>query len=199
VFGAVVLAIVFARQTSDEQGQRANAPAPLTLALKKVEPSTAPAQRKEEPSREPAANNDALEREELPAEATEAPVMEFDESVLAGQVSPIRQASALVSEGHGLRHDKRFAEAGARYREALRIFPGYPRAIAGLTLVAIDLGRGQEAVRHARTLVRMRPGLAANHRLLGDAYRVAGNLAAARRSWQLAARRGDKQAKLRLR
>jgi hypothetical protein len=91
-----------------------------------------------------------------------------------------RRASALVSQGHDFRHRSLFGAARARYQQALEVYPGYPRAFAGLARVALMQKHGTEAVRHAKALVHARPAEASNQLLLGDAHDLAGDLRAPR-------------------
>ncbi len=109
-----------------------------------------------------------------------------------------RRASALVSQGHDFRHRSLFGAARARYQEALEVYPGYPRAFAGLSRVALLQKNGPEAVRHAKALVRARPAEASNQLLLGDAHHLAGDLRAARDAWRAAAKLGSSTARSRL-
>ncbi len=117
---------------------------------------------------------------------------------LDGTKGGVRRASALVSEGHVFRREGKLDRAASSYRDALRAYSGYPRALTGLARLALEQGDGITAVRYARALVRARPQQAASHLLLGDALRVSGNLAAAKSAWKVAARRGDRTAKHRL-
>lgn len=109
-----------------------------------------------------------------------------------------RQASELVSRGHALRHEGKLAQAEQLYRRALQVFPAYPRALTGLARTAMERGDAETAIRFARMLVRVRPRQGASHLLLGDAYRAAGNSAAALSAFKAAAKRGDRVAKSRL-
>lgn len=108
------------------------------------------------------------------------------------------RAEKLVSEGHALRKKKKLAPARAKYRDALVIYPGYPRAIAGLVQVSIQQRDGKAAVNLAKQLVKLRPAQVSYQVLLGDAYKVAGKPGLAKEAWQAAARKGSGTAKARL-
>jgi tetratricopeptide (TPR) repeat protein len=88
--------------------------------------------------------------------------------------------------------------AKARYNEALRLLPNYPRAWAGLAQVAIAQGQGKEALVWAQKLVNARPQHSAYRLLLGDAYKAANQPKEAERAWQIAAKLGNPEAKRRL-
>gem|GEM_PF-6912475 len=108
------------------------------------------------------------------------------------------RADKLVNEGHALRKKKKLAPARAKYRDALVLYPGYPRALAGLVQVAILQHDGKAAVNLAKQLVKQRPTQVSYQVLLGDAYKVAGKPALAKEAWQGAARKGSSAAKARL-
>jgi len=55
-----------------------------------------------------------------------------------------------------------------------------------------------EALRWAKKLVQLQGKRGAHHRLLGDAYVLAGNKAAARNAWQQGMRLGDRTSRSRL-
>jgi len=139
--------------------------------------------------------------QKLPREVQVTPLEgegEGNESEGLAKKPASRHASELVSEGHALRRDNKLSKAESLYREALKVYPGYPRALAGLSHLAMQRGDGATALRYARSLVRARPQQSTSHLLLGDAYRATGNLAAAKRAWIVAARRGDRTALNRL-
>jgi len=109
-----------------------------------------------------------------------------------------KRASQLVGQGHSFRKRGLLPSAKQRYVEALREYPGYPRAVAGLAQVALALGDPTQAVSYARQLVRARPSQLEYLVLLGDAYKAAGLPSQAREAWQSAARRGSRTAHQRL-
>lgn len=131
---------------------------------------------------------------ELDADAEDADNVELDASRKAVAV----RAEKLVSEGHALRKKKKLAPARAKYRDALVIYPGYPRALAGLVQVSIQQRDGKAAVNLAKQLVKLRPAQLSYQVLLGDAYKVLGKPGLAREAWQGAARKGSGTAKARL-
>ncbi len=108
------------------------------------------------------------------------------------------RANQLVQEGHAFRAEGKLPRAEERYLEALRTQRAYPRALAALTRLEMMRGNGKGAVRWARMLVRTHPRPATHHLLLGDAFRAAGDLAAARKAWNQARKRGSRVAKNRL-
>jgi hypothetical protein len=108
------------------------------------------------------------------------------------------RARELANEGRALQKRKKYRPAGERYREALRVYPGYPRALRGLVQLAIVGHEGKRAVALAKQLLRERPGQVANLVLLGDAYAGAGKRKEAREAWQAAARKGSTTARARL-
>jgi tetratricopeptide (TPR) repeat protein len=108
------------------------------------------------------------------------------------------RANQLVKEGHAFRADGKLPQAEERYLEALRTQRAYPRALAALTRLEMMRSNGKGAVRWARMLVRTHPRPATHHLLLGDAFRAAGDLAAARKAWNQARKRGSRVAKNRL-
>jgi predicted Zn-dependent protease len=114
-----------------------------------------------------------------------------------GRVSA-RRASQLVNQGNAFRRKKMLPSARSRYLDALRAFPGYPRALSGLTQLALGQGAADEARDFARQLVQARPGQAAYQLLLGDALRAGGQLKEARAAYQVAERLGSDDAKQRI-
>jgi len=109
-----------------------------------------------------------------------------------------QRASTLVGEGHSFRKGGLLPTARQRYVEALREWPGYPRALSGLAQLALLEGDEAQAVSHARQLVKVRPGQLEYRVLLGDAYHRAGLVSQARDVWQFAAKRGSRTARQRL-
>jgi Flp pilus assembly protein TadD len=103
-----------------------------------------------------------------------------------------------VSEGHALLKRKKLGPAKARYLAALRTYPSYPRALAGLAQLAFTQGDIKQATSLAQQLVRLRPGQAGYRVFLGDVYKRAGKEREAREAWQAAARLGSGAARMRL-
>jgi tetratricopeptide (TPR) repeat protein len=169
-----------------------------------------PAAQKLEATKLPPAANPARDAERAPTQDQPA-VAEADAEPRAGasdeegsasgsltSIPPSRRASALVSRGHDLRKRRQYAQAKARYEQALALLPGYPRALAGLAQLSIAQNRGKEAVQFAQRLTSARPGQATYQLLLGDAYKAANMPKEAQQAWQTAARRGNSLAKARL-
>jgi hypothetical protein len=111
----------------------------------------------------------------------------------------VRRARELVSQGHAFRRKGLLGTARTRYLEALDAHAGYPRAYAGLTQVALARKDKTDALRFAKELVHARPNVAVNHLLLGDAHALAGSMSAAKAEWRIAANKGSKAARERLR
>jgi hypothetical protein len=65
--------------------------------------------------------------------------------------------------------------------------------------VHLDRRDGVEAVRWAKRLVRMQPNRSNNQLLLGDAYKLRGDLKNARKAWERSATYGNRTARRRLR
>ncbi|MFT3923749.1 MAG: hypothetical protein QM778_14550 [Myxococcales bacterium] len=121
-----------------------------------------------------------------------------DVEIDASRKAVAGKANKLVNEGHALRRKKKLAPARAKYRDALALYPGYPRALAGLVQVAILQRDGKAAVNLAKQLVKLRPAQVSYQVLLGDAYKAAGKPGLAKDAWQGAARKGSTTAKARL-
>ena len=109
-----------------------------------------------------------------------------------------KKAELLVKQADALRKRRKYAPASARYRSALKVYPDYPEALAGLTHLAIARHAGSEAVKLAQTLVEKAPDEMSYRVLLGDAYKSAGKKKDARDAWKVAARKGNKAARARL-
>ena len=98
------------------------------------------------------------------------------------------RVAALINQANFLRGRGNKRMARRRYLDVLRLQSRNGRAFAGLARLAISEGNGAEAVRYARQLARVNPAVAGTHVLLGDAYRLAGDTAAATRSYERALR-----------
>lgn len=142
-----------------------------------------------------------------PAQPLAAPVSEAAEQETRDDTEPVlgrqnrasaRKASSLSNQGNAFRQKRLLPSARARYLEALRVYPAYPRALAGLTQLALSAGAAQEARDYAQQLVKARPGQAAYQLLLGDAQRAAGDDKQARAAYLTAARLGSRTAEERL-
>jgi hypothetical protein len=132
-----------------------------------------------------------------PAAPDEEADEEERESDVAHTGTAVR-ARELVEQGRALHKRKKYAQAEERYREALEVHPGYPRALKGLVRVAMAQGKGKQAISLAKQLQRARSGQVAYLVLLGDAYESAGKRKEARQAWQAAARKGSSTARARL-
>lgn len=129
-----------------------------------------------------------------------AKAVEADERVEldAPSRAALTRADSLAAQGDTLRKRRKLGPARAKYRAALQAFAGHPRALYGLSQLAIQLRDGEQAVDLAQALVRAEPDQPSYLLLLGDAYRAAGKVKEARESWQNAARRGNALARKRL-
>jgi tetratricopeptide (TPR) repeat protein len=119
------------------------------------------------------------------------------ESALAAD-SELGKAEALVKEGTALSRQRRFGLAEGLYLKALQISPNHPGAMAELVRVHVARRDGAEALRWAERLVAAQPTNLAHQLLLGDAYELRGDSAAARAAWTKAARGGNAAAKKRI-
>jgi hypothetical protein len=134
-----------------------------------------------------------------PRAATTNEALGEHEEETAGGMDPARErANQLVNVGHRLRKEARWGMAEASYLKALGVLPSYARAVSGLVQVHLGRRDGAEAVRWAKKLVALQPKPGIHHRLLGDAYALAGDKAQARKAWQQAARLGDRAARERM-
>jgi hypothetical protein len=116
------------------------------------------------------------------------------------QPTPSEPGSAqqLVDEGLVLFKNGRLGLAEASYLKALKLQPGYPRAMAALVRVHVQRRDGAEAVRWAKQLVDKQPDNGVNQLLLGDALQLRGDLGGAQDAWTEAARLGNATARERL-
>jgi hypothetical protein len=78
--------------------------------------------------------------------------------------------------------------AARDYEAVLRLEGSNARSLAGLARLNLDRGRGEDAARYARRLVRTHPSQPANHVLLGDCLLAAGDRTGAIRAFQDALR-----------
>jgi len=145
-----------------------------------------------------AANAVAESAESDDALATAAALDDEQDPEAMGDEPELVRARALCGEGHLLRSRGRLGLAEAKYMEALRLFPRYPRAMAGLVRVHLTRGDGTEAVRWAERLVAMQPNRSNNQLLLGDAYALSGKTNKARIHWRQSANYGNMGARKRL-
>ncbi|MEC7521428.1 MAG: hypothetical protein VYE22_16235 [Myxococcota bacterium] len=97
-----------------------------------------------------------------------------------------RDVARLIRSANYDRNRGNLREAERTYLQVLRVEGRNPRALAGLTRVAMSRRDGTQAVRWARRLVQAASRNANNHVLLGDALRVAGNQAGARDAYRAA-------------
>lgn len=195
-------------------------PAPLTAPARQAAPA-APAVARPAPAAPAVAEGSgaaSAAAERAPAEAVDAPApepaadVEGPESANAGaaaqpdSLAPAAaretagaRAAELVDRARALHKRKKYAPAKARYRDALKVYPDYPPAIAGLAQLAIRQRDGKQAVQLARQLVSLEPEEASHQVLLGDAYKSASKRKEAREAWKAAARMGSAEARARLR
>ncbi len=132
--------------------------------------------------------------------AAEAQVGEESEGELdATKKVAAAKADKLVDEGHALRKKGKLRPARTKYRAALGVYPGYPRAVAGLLQLALQQRDAKQAVSLATQLVQQRPSQLSYQVMLGDAYKLQGKTAQAREVWQAAAAKGSSEARARLR
>jgi Flp pilus assembly protein TadD len=156
-------------------------PAPAAQQPPETAPSSpaTPSAATSAPANRPAsAHRDALEHEATPSEPG----------------SP----QQLVDEGIALFKSGRLGLAEASYLKALKLQPGYPRAMAALVRVHIQRRDGAEAVRWAKQLVDKQPDNGVSQLLLGDALQLRGDLGGAQEAWTEAARLGNATARERL-
>jgi tetratricopeptide (TPR) repeat protein len=90
------------------------------------------------------------------------------------------QTEFLVLRGEIYGHLRRFDEAEADLRRALRLHPSHGRAHLELGRVLFRKGLADEASEHFRQAVEFQPDNARAHASLGDALNQAGDLAGAR-------------------
>ncbi len=111
----------------------------------------------------------------------------------------VRRVNALAKQGKALLRRGLTERAKSAYDAALELAPNHPRALAGRLRLALSEKDAELALQHARALAQARPKSAMAQLLLGDAERLAGDLAAARAAWHHAARLGSPDARARLR
>jgi len=104
-----------------------------------------------------------------------------------------------VEQAQPLEKRRKCALAKARYKEALKLYPDHPPALVGLVQLAIRQRDGKQAVSFANQLVTTQPDEVNHLVLLGDAYKSAGKRKEAREAWKTAARKGNAEARARLR
>jgi tetratricopeptide (TPR) repeat protein len=109
------------------------------------------------------------------------------------------RAAGLVEKAQALQKRRKYAPARTRYRDALKVSPDYPPALLGLAQVAIRLRDGKQAVQTAKQLVSAQPEDTSHLVLLGDALKIAGQRKEARDTWRSAAKKGNAEARARLR
>ena len=92
----------------------------------------------------------------------------------------------MLAQANWDRHHGELARAETGYLRVLRSEPRNLRAMAGLTRLHMSRHDTRWALHWGQGLGQTRPSLAASHVLLGDVQEMAGQHAAARRSWQRA-------------
>lgn len=154
------------------------------------EPVHAPAVRVGPPADEPLEGSDAdfspqdLGIDRIPADSVRARPARIED---------------LLQRANRRRALGRHADAVALYREVLGLDLENARATAGMAHVYLEMGEAPLAVIWAQRFVRLRPGLAPNYVLLGDAFEAAGNHPAAVRAWEHALTLDPSQRTARLR
>jgi tetratricopeptide (TPR) repeat protein len=143
---------------------------------------------------------EGAERAEGPESVEEdiADEVDADEGPADSRQERAARASSLVNQGHSFRRKGQHRTARSRYEEALEVYGGYPRALAGLAQLEMAEGNGARAVRYAERLVLERPGQLTYQILLGDALQSAGQHARAVETWQKAKSHGSRVASARL-
>jgi Flp pilus assembly protein TadD len=96
------------------------------------------------------------------------------------------QARALVTRASKLRASGALGQAERQYLAALRIEPLYVPAADGLARLHLARRDTRSAVLWARKAVKLRPGAAGLHVLLGDALAQSGDRAGAMNEWRRA-------------
>ncbi len=125
----------------------------------------------------------------LPDEETadpQDPLAEVTEEDADQGGSRAEQVRHYVRLANFERNRGQLRDAERHYLRVLNMDRDNPRALAGLVRLNLARHDSTGAVRWARRLAEARPRNAANHVLLGDAYRTAGNRAAAAREWRRA-------------
>jgi len=97
------------------------------------------------------------------------------------RLSPVAQAKVYARLAQAFWLAGRYGTAGHRARRALTIWPGCPRALAILGVVAYEVAKFSKAKRHLKKAVEANPNLALAHHYLGKAYKQLGQRRAARR------------------
>ena len=129
-----------------------------------------------------------------PADGRDTP-----EPVRPDRLQAIAIANRYVGEGHQLLKHEKLQAAKVAYMKALRAFPEYPRALAGIVRLQLRRHDGAEAVRWAKRLIAVQPKRGNNRLLLGDAWAMHGDQTLARDAWRRAANYGNATARQRLR
>ena len=110
-----------------------------------------------------------------------------------------RRASVLAKQANAQLRAGRTARAKSLYESGLRTDPRNPRVLSGLAQLGLKQRDAALALTHAQALVGERPRSASAQLLLGDAQRMAGDVADAERSFKRAAQLGSTEARSRLR
>lgn len=150
--------------------------------------ASAPGGGEAEPAVASATGDGEAEPAVAPAPAAEAapavePEPEEDEEPPA---DPRARSDELVEQGLAAERAQNWDAAREAYEQALEIMDSNPHAVAGLARERLTAGDPQGALRYAERAVRLRRRRAAYHVLLGDARRMAGNQAGARRAYERA-------------
>jgi serine/threonine protein kinase/WD40 repeat protein/Flp pilus assembly protein TadD len=103
--------------------------------------------------------------------------VELGAPVAAAAVSP--EAWSRVQRGNALRGQGKLEEAGAAYREAIRLKPDYALAHQCLGVALKAQGKLDDAITEYREAIRLKPDYALAHQCLGVALRTQGDVAGA--------------------
>ncbi|HKO92257.1 MAG TPA: hypothetical protein VJU61_13930, partial [Polyangiaceae bacterium] len=162
------------------------------------------AEAKPSPQREPRSDDQGPTEVRGEGAEQQAPSSAEDELVQQYAGNDPRQqaaelASSLVRKGNKLRRRGRLRAAHDAYRDALEAFPRFPRALFGLTEIAVAQGDAAKALDRVGHLLQERHRFPDDQRLLGDVYMLAGRTDEAQAAWRRGARMGSSVARARLR
>ena len=101
----------------------------------------------------------------------------------------LKAARELTSQARRLAAQRNTAQAERLYLQALRLEPLYVPAVEGLARLHLGRRDARSALYWAKRAVKLRPGAAGLHLLLGDALAASGDQRAAEREWRIALRK----------
>jgi DNA-binding response OmpR family regulator len=125
-----------------------------------------------------------VEREPAPQAEAAAPASKPAPEPFTGD--PQRESSRLVLEAQRMVQRRELPDAKAALERALELDPQNVRGFAALAEVHIAMGNGKAALEWAELAVKWRKRRAPYRVLLGDALRLTGDAAGARRAYQQA-------------